>query len=136
MANGYGTVRLKLLFKGKWTEKPLTNVLWVPKLPRSLFSSGAAADRGCETFTKRNRMTLGSSGRVIGEVFQKEGGLYQLNAQVVKPEYTAYASEMPEKGKKASEELMLAHQRLNHNKMRKMAEIGLLNLKIPTKAKL
>lgn len=52
MAKGCGTVRLKLLFKGKWTEKLLTNVLWVPELSRSLFSSGAAADRGCETFTR------------------------------------------------------------------------------------
>lgn len=46
---------------------------------------------------------------------------------------------MPTEGKEISEELMLAHQRLNHislTKMRKMAEMGLLNLKIPAKSKL
>lgn len=42
-------------------------------------------------------MTLGSNSRVIGEAFRKGEGLYQLNARVLKPEYTAYASEMPVK---------------------------------------
>lgn len=42
MAKGRGTIRLKLQYKGKLTNKLLTNVLWVPDLPRSLFSSGAA----------------------------------------------------------------------------------------------
>lgn len=41
---GRGTIRLELLFKGKRTEKQLTNVLWVPELLRSLFSSGVAAE--------------------------------------------------------------------------------------------
>lgn len=59
MAKGRGTIRLKLQYKGKSTNKLLTNVLWVPDLPRSLFSSGAAADRGCETFSKGKLMTLG-----------------------------------------------------------------------------
>lgn len=138
-AKGRGTVQLELLYKGKWTKKLLVNVLWVPELSKSLFSSGAAADRGCETYSKGNRMTLGSNGQIIGEAFRKTGGLYQLNAQIVKPEHTAYACEMPADGEKANAELMLAHQRLNHislKKMRKMMEIGLLNTKIPVKSKL
>lgn len=84
-------------------------------------------------------MTLGEKGQVIGEAVKKEEGLYYLNVQVIKPKYTAYTCEMPTDGKEISEELMLTYQRLNHislTKMHKLAEMGLLNLKIPAKSKL
>lgn len=139
MAKGQGTIRLKLLYKGKWTEKLLINVLWVPELPRSLFSSGAAADRGCETVTKGDQMTLGSNNVLIGEAIRKKGGLYQLNMRVIKPEYTAFSCVKPTDGEKVSDDLMLTHQRLNHMslaKMKQMEKLGLITLKTPTNDKL
>lgn len=54
-------------------------------------------------------MTLGNQERLL-EAFRKEGDFYQLNAQVVKPKYIAFACEITN-GKKASEKLMLWHIR-------------------------
>lgn len=112
-AEGQGTIDV-LSFNGKsWMEKPMLEVLYVPKLHCNLFSASKAVDRGHEIRSTKEFCELQKDGKGVA-VGVREGGLVrlQLKAKVcgLDPECTANAAV-------SQFSLKVWHERLGHQNM-------------------
>ena len=84
-AVGEGVVKMKLEDHGVTNEVQLRNVLFIPRMKKSLLSVGIATDRGAEFLLgKRGGKIFAQDGVCIGTARRKHG-LYILNCDIVEP---------------------------------------------------
>lgn len=76
--SGKGTVILKKLLNGQWSEARIENVLHVPQIKKNLFSVGASAKKGFYTIFNEQTVVLKKDKRVQAVGYKQSNDIYRL----------------------------------------------------------
>jgi len=80
MADGYqvpsagrGTILIRALVEGEWSDLRLVNVLYVPSFVRNLFSTRKIVERGCKMIGDAKSIKFEKNGRVALAAEEQDG---------------------------------------------------------------
>lgn len=103
---GIGTVRIKRLVYGEWSEMLIKDVHYVPGLSRSLFSISACAEKNFKTVLDKEKCELFYEGKLQGVgVHDKRSNLFKMLFKV-ETNFEAHVADV--------NSLKMWHERLGH----------------------
>jgi len=120
-AVGSGTVMVKTSVNGKWQQKTLSNVWYVPNIAKNLFSVLAAHDKNINSqfISQPTSCVLMINGQqVLFGARQSGGGLYKVAMTVVVPEKAAEINVLT-----SDDILQLYHERMGHQNKRHIKNV-------------
>lgn len=106
-ATGRGNIQIQALVEGKWEDRTMYNVLYVPELSRSLFSVGVMTDRNFTHHSYKNLCEFRDSEGKLSCVGTRNNDLWIMKFRV-KPTPECNLSNTKENS------LQLWHNRLGH----------------------
>lgn len=106
-----GDIMLKTVINGKWKERTLYDVWYVPKLTKNLLSVSGITKQGSVYINKRDRCEIMRDGEVYS-TGSCTNGIYKMNIKVVKP------VKICEANISETTHLQVWHERLAHQNKR------------------
>jgi len=120
-AVGFGTVDVETYVNGKWQQKTLTNVWYVPKITKNLFSVLAAHDKNenSKFISDPTPCSLMINGKqVLFGARQFGCGLYKVALRVVVPQNAVEVNVLSNEAT-----LQLYHERMGHQNKRHIKDV-------------
>ena len=120
-AIGSGTVHIMTSVNGRWQQKTLTNVWYVPKITKNLFSVLAAHDKNenSQFVSEPTSCSLMINGKqVLFGARQIGSGLFKIALKVVVPECAAEINVLSSEAM-----LQLYHERMGHQNKRHVKDV-------------
>lgn len=115
---GVGVIDVEAFVDGKWVDRQITDVYYIPELRRNLLSVGALLKRGFRMVYENDSCEIRSRSNDITAVGQMKNGLFHMKIRVKKQQECNSATVNDTK---------LWHERLGHLNLQSLKETDKLN---------